>query len=95
MFPVWRVFPVRSVPETSSPDDDVHPQVPVRREELRAFNLVENPKPLERAGDRVEERLVLVCLLSRSETDVCKTRVHVGRLHRSGGTSLPRVPQSP
>ena len=33
------VFPVRSVPKTSSPDDDVHPQVPVSSERFAALHL--------------------------------------------------------
>ena len=53
---------VRWVPKTASPHDDVHPQIPVRREGFTALNLVRNPKSLQCAGDRVEKRLVLVQL---------------------------------
>ena len=54
--------PVLSVRQTASPYDDVHPQIPLRCEGFPALNLVRNPKSLQRAGDRVEKRLVLVHL---------------------------------
>ena len=62
------VLPVRSVPKTSSPYDDVHPQVPVCREWFLAINLVNISEPLRRAGDRLEKRLVLIHLRPGSGT---------------------------
>ena len=85
------VLPVRSVPKTSSTNnDDVHPQVPIFSERLAALHLVWNSEPLQRAGDR--EWLVLVHLRLGSGTDafVPCTR----RLRCSRGTSLPSAPQS-
>ena len=35
-------FPVRSVPETSSSDDNVHPQISVCGERFAALHLVSN-----------------------------------------------------
>ena len=65
------IFPVRSVSKTSSPNDDIHPQVPFRCERFTALHLVWNSEPLQSAGDRVEKWLVLVHLRSSSGTDAC------------------------
>ena len=37
-----------------------------------------DPKPLENAGDRIEERLVLVHLRAGSGIDACVSGVHIG-----------------
>ena len=71
------VLSVRSVPKTASPHDDVHPQIPVHHEGFPALNLVKNPKSLQRAGDRVDTRLVLVHLCPGYGEDVCVSGVHV------------------
>lgn len=42
------VFHVHAVPKTPPSDKDVQPQVPVRRKQLPALNLVRNAKLLER-----------------------------------------------
>ena len=71
------VFPVWSVPKSSSPDDDVHPQIPVCSDRFAALYLVWNSEPLQRAGDREEKWLVLVHLRPDSGTDACVPGVHV------------------
>ena len=71
------VLSVRSVPKTTSPHDDVHPQIPVRREVFPALHLVRNPKSLQSAGDRVEKRVVLVHVRHGSGADACVSGVHV------------------
>ena len=67
----------RRVPKTASPHDDVHRQIPIGREGFSVPNLVRNPKSLQRAGDRVEERLVLVHLRPGSGAGACVSGVHV------------------
>ena len=71
------ILSVLSVPKTASPHDDVHPQVPVHREEFPAHNLVRNSKSNQRAGDRVEKWLVLVRLRPDSGADACVSGVYV------------------
>ena len=56
------ILPVRSVSKTSSPDDDVHPQVPFCSERFAALHLAYDSESLQRAGDRVEKGSVLVHL---------------------------------
>ena len=63
------VLSVRSDPKTASLHGNIHPQIPVRREGFPALNLVRNPESLQREGDRVEQRLVLVHLCLGSETE--------------------------
>ena len=70
-------LPVRSVPKTSSPDDNVHPQVPVCSELFAAAHLVWNSERLQRAGDRVDKWLVLFHLRPGSGTDACVPGVYV------------------
>ena len=41
-----RVRPIRRVPNSSSPYDDVHPQVPVCREWFPVLNLVSSFEPI-------------------------------------------------
>ena len=66
------VLPVRSVPKTSSTNnDDVHPQVPIFSERLAALHLVWNSDPLQHAGARMEKWLALVHLRPGSGTDAC------------------------
>ena len=72
------VFRVRGVPRTSSPNDDVYPEFSVCSEEFPDLYLTRDPKPLESAGDRMEERLVLVYLSAGSRTDTCVSGVHIG-----------------
>lgn len=71
------VLAVRSVPKTSSPYDDVHPQVPVCREIFPAFNLARSLGSLRHAGDRVGKRLVLVHMRPGSWTGACVSGVRV------------------
>ena len=71
------VLSVRSVPKTSSPDDDVHPQVFVCSERFAALHLVWNSEPLNRAGYCVEKWLVLVHMRPGYGTDACVPGVHV------------------
>ena len=91
LVPVFRVWGAPKI----FPNDDVHPGVSVCGEGFPALYLMRDPKPFESAGERMDERLVLVHLRAGSGTD---TYVRVGcphRLLRSRGTSLPHVPQSP
>ena len=71
------VFPVWSVPKSSSPDDDVHPQVPFCSEGFAALHLVWNSEPLQHARDFMEKWLVLVHLRPGSGTDACVPGVHL------------------
>ena len=68
---------VRSVPKTSSPDDDVYPQVPVCSERFAALHLVWDSESLQCAGDCMEKWLVLVHLRLGPWTDACVPGVHV------------------
>ena len=71
------VLPSRSVRNTSSPREDVHPQVSFCCEcPPSAFNLVKTPEPLWHAGDRVEKQLVLSHLRPGSGTKACALDVH-------------------
>lgn len=63
--------------KVSSPDNDAHSQVPVRRKGLLVFNLVNNHKSLKRAEYHVEKRSVLIFWLSYSETNAFVSRVRV------------------
>ena len=74
LVPVFRIW---GVPKASSPSDDVHPEAPVCSEGFPAVYLMRDPKPLESAGDRMEELLVLVHLRAGSGTDTCVSGVHV------------------
>lgn len=47
---------VRLVPEISCTGDDVHPPVPICREELLSFHYARDPKPFKCARDRVEKQ---------------------------------------
>ena len=75
LVPVFRIW---GVPKASSPSDDVHPEAPVCSEGFPAVYLMRDPKPLESAGDRMEERMVLVRLRAGSGTDTCVSGVHIG-----------------
>ena len=55
----------------------VYPEVSVCKEGSPALYLMRDPKPLESAGDRMEERLVLVHLRAGSGTDACVSGVHI------------------
>ena len=69
---------VWAVPKTSFPTDDVDLEVFVCGEGFPAFCLKRNPKPLESAGDRTEEKLVLAHLRADSGADGCVSGVHIG-----------------
>ena len=72
------ILPVGSVPETSSPDGDIHPQISVCGERFAALHLVSNSQPLQRTGHRVDMRLVLVYLrpCSGADTRVAGVRIN-------------------
>ena len=76
---------------TSSPNDDLHPEVSVCSEGFPALYLMKDFKLLESAGDRMEARLVLVHLHAGSGTGACVSRVHIGCI-AAAARSLPRVP---
>lgn len=59
------------------PYDDFYPQIPVRREKLPALNFARNPRWPQRAGDRVEKRLVLVLLHPGSAADPCRVSTSI------------------
>ena len=71
------VLSVRSVPKTSSPDDDVYPQVPACSERFAALHVVWDSEPLQYAGDRIEKWLALVHLRLGSGSDACAPGVNV------------------
>ena len=80
------VLPVRTVPKTSSPDDDVHPQVLVCSERFTALHFV-------------EFRAASTCRRSRASAaprlwDRCVRAGCPRPLHHSRGISSPRAPQS-
>ena len=99
--PVSRVW---AVPKTSFPTDDVDLEVFVCGEGFPAFCLKRNPKPLESAGDRTEEKLVLAHLRADSGADGCVSGVHIGciaagaphchmflNLHKASPFQCPRI----
>lgn len=89
------LFPIRGIPKTSSPHEGyIYSQVMFRRKRFPAFNLVKHANSLERAGNRVGKRLVLVRLLSCSGDNTCVSGVHIECIS-AGATSLPHFPQSP
>ena len=72
------VFRVRGVPKTSSPNDDVIPEVYAYSEGFPAIYLMTDSKPLESEGYRMGGRLVLVHLRASSGTDTCVSGAHIG-----------------
>ena len=79
------MFPVRRVPKTSSPDDNVHPQVPFcHQKRSPAFNFVGNSSSLERG--RPHGELVGAGSSALSFGDRCLGTACPRPLHRSRGT---------
>ena len=70
------VLSVRSAPKRASSHHVVPPQIPIRRKWFPALDLVRNPNSIQRAGDRVEKRLVLVHLRPGSAAEA-GVSVHV------------------
>ena len=67
------VFPVRSVPKTSSPDDYVHQQVPVCSEWLAALPLERNSEPFVREIARRSGWCFFPCAPALGQVCGCRT----------------------
>ena len=70
-------LPAWSIPETSSPDGNTHPQISVCGERLAALHLVSNPEPLQRRGHRVDKRLEMIYMRPYSGEDARVAGVYV------------------